>query len=1266
MSSEKNISFRTQGTSELSRFRDAIDPEFFGIDERSLSDILTFILEYSKSVRYTNQQNKIDGDWLPFFENNLAFAIAAVSCADLDSYDSKFKGTVRIIDDEIVEEDKYQAIKVLLELTFQLFELVDQWHKLSRHDLIHLEKNKLAEHLQNAIKVKLAPQLRNFTLLVNDVNAKFFVANEINFPFENLDYVWNVPAKLQSIADEESEAFEFKKIIKDISRVYKSVFSVATYIKSIAPELLEQALADYPYHSPHVSLLISFTKAFKHIQEDANKLTKRHLDYYYGNILNQSVRSPEPDQVHVYFDPAEHIVKSTIPVGTLLAAGIDEEGMVYTYSTDHNLELNQAKITDLRIIHVAQNPIIGVGNTFSSTSNIYSRSVKINEEGIALDNSNNPASFDTFGKDQVDTSFVSRDMEQAKIGFAISSSILVLKEGERNISLNYKFNLNSLSALISFIEELTKKEKLSPENAFYKLLNNIFSVRYTTETGWFQVRNYEILPPKSWTSGEIKIEMVLDVADPAMTIFDSQLHGKGYDTQWPVLEFKLSSEYSMYAYSYLKDLLIEECQINVNVSKAKDLHVFNDLGKLDITKPFYPFGSTPDLGSYFLVGNEEMFRKNVSDFSLDIHWHNLPKVKGGFKEYYKEYNSKVDSASFKVGISGLSDFRFHPVNEEDVQKVSLFNDNKVKGTVSEVLKIDKIDLEKLGLKPNYKEMELSDYTGKTRSGFLKFEIMEPESGFGHTEYPKIFANAVLENSKSSGILSKETKKVDLPNEPYAPQIRTISLNYSASATLIMNVNKVAENDKTSNDQIYHIHPFGNRIVFENGLPNSNALVPQFDEEGYLIIGLDNVQAPLELSIYFELEDNVKNEINQANIPMTKWRYLVNDEWIDFEENEVVFDGTNNFTTSGNVRLKVPSNIDANHNILPADKYWLSVSTEFNAQILSKTIMVQTNGVTATWKAHKPGEHWKTNIPSNTISGFIETRSDVNGVYQPFPSFGGRALEDNKYYYTRISERLKHKNRAVTPDDYEKLILDRFPYLFQVKCINHFSHPEFVSKGHVKLIVVPKLDQKEVFYAPKVDYNQLDKIGEFIRPMASPYTHIEVINPVYEKVKVSFKVVLKNISNAGEYVKQLENDLQKFICPWFGGRQGEMNFGGSIERDDILSFIESLDYVRFVTKLSVIVLHYIDGKYDIMDSASNEGKTNELQSSSPWCVLIPSTNHEIELIDKPAYETARETRIETMKIGDDFVIIDEKEDEVEFPHFDLDKDTYYAVEINLQK
>jgi hypothetical protein len=1263
MEKKTAISFQTMGTSNLSRFRKAIDPSYFGIDERTLGDILTFISAYSKKVRHVNIENKVAGDWSPFFNNNLAFVNAAISCKDIEAFKSRFQATVRHINDEIKEDEKLLKLKRLFEITFELFIQVDQWFKLSRHDLVHLEDNKLADHLKNAIKIKLASHLADFKQKTDLLNAIANYTQKLSFSYDALDDAWSQGTE-KPAAINTDRPFELRWIVKEISRIFKSTYSVVTYLKNLAPKLLEDSLENYPHHEAHISLLIAFVKAFDHIKEDANNLTKRHLDYYYHDILKQHLRPSEPDQANVYLEPAEHIVKSIIPAGTLLAAGIDPEGMVYTYATDHSVELNQAKITDIKNIHVAKNPIIGVGNTFSSISNIYSRSIALDEQGFALDEANNRSSFHTFGKDQTDISLLNRDMEQAQIGFALSSPVLILREGTRNLSIKYTFELNSLSALISFIEELTKREKLSPENAFYKLLNNIFDVRYTTDTGWFKIENYEILPPHSWTSGEIRIEITLDVVDPPFVSFDKELHGDHYATKWPILEFVISSKHAMYSYSYLKDLQIEACTLAVDVQKAKDLQVYNDLGKLDITKPFYPFGSTPDLGSYFLVGNEEMIAKHITDVSLDIQWHNLPRSKGGFESYYKDYPAHINTDSFKVGITSLSDFRFHPINEDDIQKTHLFQEDDQKRVLQEERRINDIDIDKLALSPSYKQAALNDYSSKTRSGFFKLEVMEPEVGFGQSEYPRLFSKAVIENSKAAGLLSKETKQIDLPNEPFAPQIRSLAVNYSAKATLIMNVNKVAENDKFSNDHIYHIHPFGNKLVFENGLPQTNSLMPQFDEEGYLLLGLENVQAPIELSFYFELEDNVKNEINHANIPPSKWRYLTDDEWLDFAENELVFDSTNNFTTSGIIKITVPAGINKNHRILPNGKYWLAVSTAYNAEIVSKIILIQANGVTSTWKQHNPDEAWNTSIPKNTITGLLTTNSDVNSVNQPFPSYGGRFKETSKSFYTRVSERLKHKNRAITPDDYEKIILDHFPFLFQAKCINHTSHPAFVKKGWITIIVVPILEKGIDFYPPKVNYNQLEKIQNYIQELASPYTSIQVINPSYEKVKVNMKVVMKNHAQAGEYVKKLENDLMKFICPWFHSNQGEMHFGSSIERDDILTYIEGLEYVHFLTKLSVIVLHLVDGKYDISDSATDEGQNNELNASAPWSVLIPSDHHEIILMDKPAYEVAQETRIETMKIGDDFIIIAEKDNKTEFPYFDLEKDTYYAIEIDL--
>ncbi len=68
--------------------------------------------------------------------------------------------------------------------------------------------------------------------------------------------------------------------------------------------------------------------------------------------------------------------------------------------------------------------------------------------------------------------------------------------------------------------------------------------------------------------------------------------------------------------------------------------------------------------------------------------------------------------------------------------------------------------------------------------------------------------------------------------------------------------------------------------------------------------------------------------------------------------------------------------------------------------------------------------------------------------QPFQSFDGKHAEVGKEFYTRVSERLRHKGRAITAWDYEHLVLDRFPGIYKVKCITH-AEPECNCRSAVK-------------------------------------------------------------------------------------------------------------------------------------------------------------------------------------------------------------------------
>ena len=54
----------------------------------------------------------------------------------------------------------------------------------------------------------------------------------------------------------------------------------------------------------------------------------------------------------------------------------------------------------------------------------------------------------------------------------------------------------------------------------------------------------------------------------------------------------------------------------------------------------------------------------------------------------------------------------------------------------------------------------------------------------------------------------------------------------------------------------------------------------------------------------------------------------------------------------------------------------------------------------------------------------------------FRPSAGAAPNSRQAFYTRVSERLRHKDRAIDLWDYERLILEAFPQIYKVKCLNH--------------------------------------------------------------------------------------------------------------------------------------------------------------------------------------------------------------------------------------
>jgi hypothetical protein len=266
--------------------------------------------------------------------------------------------------------------------------------------------------------------------------------------------------------------------------------------------------------------------------------------------------------------------------------------------------------------------------------------------------------------------------------------------------------------------------------------------------------------------------------------------------------------------------------------------------------------------------------------------------------------------------------------------------------------------------------------------------------------------------------------------------------------------------------------------------------------------------------------------------------------------------------------------------MPGGLYWLRASVGERSEAISETIGVFAQAALAVFAKDQGavGEHLAKPLDAGQISKSLESIGFLKQVAQPYQSFDGKPRESAANFNRRVSERLRHKGRAITLSDWETLVLHHFPEVYKVKCITHTlgrrprnSSDVHLAPGFVTLAVIPDLtnlpaaDRPE----PKLSLAVLEKIEAFLKNRCSPFVRLKVLNPRYERVRVEANVRFAEGLNRDFYISQLKKDILGFLSPWVGGASDKIQFGGTVFKSALLKFVEDQKYVDYLTDFKMI-------------------------------------------------------------------------------------------------
>lgn len=1237
------------GTSQDERALPALEPDYVRIDEQTLADLLQYARRFAGRVRHYDLEEQLTGDWAPFFSSDVSIRIAALLQNRPAEYEAAFAERRQQAEDQLQAlyaaadgggnlppaiwdnlAGELPAFKQLFDLIVSLLMHLDEQiaglPATGLRDyaagLLQRDGRRLLDRLLGIQKLAETsglgyydPARRGAQTPPTDIRPRYFQdllrdglrASWLTEGIAVADYYATLDAADYATAygpaptnrPQELEAY-LRPAIDQLANVFSQLNKLIASLGQEAPAYLKETLTDWPDHEPHMALFLAFLQLFQIAQEHLNSLRDKHFHYYLREVLRMQPRDAQPAEVHLLVELAKQVENYILPAGTSLKAGKDPTGHAVQFAPAEDSSFGKARVAAIQsLYHTAVD------------GKIYTAAVTNSEDGAGADLESADGRWEPFGpvtrfrgpvddptpavprytgSDEIQQETFAAVNTPDAVGFAVASPTLFLREGLRHVLIT------------AHVQPSNPADPVEPT----AWAAADFRYHFTTEEGW-----YEVTPdiPPFYDGGKLLFYALIPPEAPAILPYQTALHGGRLTTDAPVWRVTVGSQGAAPSpYRELRKLKISKIGVNVLVIGIRRLQVFNDFGPVDPSKEFLPFGARPGRGSKLRIGSSEVFQK-VGWFGLFLHldWAGLDTVSD-------PYIPNVDPVRV---IAGRTD------GSQASAALNLLNygSSSIAATAN------------LFLGPDYGRTELGPmiytdwpaYGVKTKEGYLELEL---QSALGHHDYVKNLTQAALLQvvKKADRVASEvaalnanfrvasDAQAIAFPDPPFTPTLQGLALSYGAASEITLDGSEEAAFAERA-EQFFHHYPLGDRE--EHTLLRGGAdvpLLPQFDNEGETYLGLSGSLPRTVVNLLLQVAEGSANPLREVQ-PVT-WAYLHENHWRDFPTGEVV-DGTEGLLQSGLARITLPRKINDDNTWLPAGYRWLRFSVKQHVDAICDLLKVAAQATRAEFVDQGNDlSLLATPLAAGTIAKLVQPQSQVKKIEQPFASFGGRPPEDFAPFRRRASERLRHKDRAVTIWDYEHLVLEGFPEAYRVKCLNHtrlVPDPldasrlleDEVAPGHVLVVAVPDQRRREAIdpLRPYTDLGTLKRIGDHLRERISPHVQMEVRNPVFEPLQLEFSVRFFGGRDPVQYTKLLNQALIEYLSPWAYGSEAPITFGGKMHKSSVLDFVEELPYVDYVLhfKMHQSPDDSLLRKMDIETAVAQTGRS----------ILVSHRQHKIE-------------------------------------------------------
>lgn len=212
-----------------------------------------------------------------------------------------------------------------------------------------------------------------------------------------------------------------------------------------------------------------------------------------------------------------------------------------------------------------------------------------------------------------------------------------------------------------------------------------------------------------------------------------------------------------------------------------------------------------------------------------------------------------------------------------------------------------------------------------------------------------------------------------------------------------------------------------------------------------------------------------------------------------------------------------------------------------------------------------------NRRAHTITQLKTTVPYIDIVTNHQPAAGGAEAEQMENLLHRGPRDLRHRNRAVTFEDYEDLACKSTFEVARAQCVplvdlSRDRAEKRRTPGIVSLIIVPRSVEQAA--APSLEL--LDRVRRYLEVRRPPGIQIVLVGPDYLRVDIDVEIAVSDIEVARDTELGVKLALVRYLHPNTGRAGSGWGFGDQPKSSDIYALVESVPGVDHVRSLQIRV------------------------------------------------------------------------------------------------